>query len=56
MSSTYVRNCGGDDQVVTVFKNSSLFVNEKCEVISNVCTNVKPFRRASVISHEKVKL
>lgn len=54
MRSTDIRNCGGDDQIVKVLPNSTIFVNKKCEVISNICTEVKPFSRASVRSPAKL--
>lgn len=50
MKSIYIRNCGNDHQIVKVLPNSSISVNEKCEAISNVCTDVKQFSRASVSS------
>lgn len=43
-----IRNCGDGNQIIKVLPNSSIYVNQKCEVISNICTDVKPFSRASV--------
>lgn len=35
-----VRNCGDENQIIKVTENSTLTINENCEVFSNVCAMV----------------
>lgn len=54
MRSNYIHNCGGENQIVKVLPNSTIYVNQKCELISNICTEVKPFSKASVRFQQSV--
>lgn len=41
------KNCGGENQVVKMI-NVSFNINEKCEVSSQSCSIIRPFKTASV--------
>ncbi|CRL00571.1 CLUMA_CG013831, isoform A [Clunio marinus] len=44
-----IKNCCPENQVVTIMKNSTTVVNEKCEVSSYTCADVKAYTRTTVI-------
>lgn len=43
-----IRNCGGENQIVKVSENSSAWVNDKCEIMTNTCANVRTYNSAMV--------
>jgi hypothetical protein len=43
-----LKNCGDENQVVKVSENSTTIVNDKCEVFSHTCANVKTYGKADV--------
>lgn len=47
-----IQNCGDENQIIKVSQNSSLSVNDDCEVFSNVCANVDAYNQANVC-HKK---
>lgn len=47
--SNYIRNCNGDsDPIIKIYPNSSIIINSNCELISNVCNDVKKFTKFCV--------
>lgn len=43
-----ITNCGDDKQIVKVSKNSSVIINDKCEVFSNTCADVQTYANSIV--------
>lgn len=37
VKSKYIRNCANTENIIKVFSNSSVHLNKKCEMYSNVC-------------------
>lgn len=44
----YTRNCDGTEQIIKLI-NSSVVINEQCEVFSTSCSEIKPYNSAMVM-------
>lgn len=49
-----IKNCNGNNQIIKISENSSTTVNNKCEVFSYTCADVKTYNRASVSEIDNV--
>lgn len=43
-----IQNRSDENQIIKVSQNSSLSVNDDCEVFSNICANVHAYNQANV--------
>lgn len=43
-----ITNCGDDKQIVKITENTTTTINDKCEVFSYTCADVKTYNQATV--------
>jgi hypothetical protein len=56
IKSNFIRNCDeSKSNVIKITENSSFYIDQNCNVISNVCAEYDGFKSASVIIFQEYK-
>lgn len=43
-----IKNCGDNNQIIKISENSTMTMNDDCEIFSNICADVNAYNQAMV--------